>query len=398
MNLSKTKLLIASLFLGAFVFQGFKGEKPAQQWYKGNLHTHSYWSDGDAFPEVVMDWYKSHDYNFVALSDHNTLVEGEKWKLIPKNPIHLKAFDDYRTKYGKDWFECKEDTGRISVKLKTCEEYKPLFEEKGKFLIIPSEEISDRFEEKPIHLNVTNIQKLIPPQNGKSIADVLQNNINAAMDQQKETGIPMMVQINHPNFRYAFSAQEMIALEEARFVEVFNGHPQVNNLGDSTHLGIEALWDVVNIAFLEQGKPFLYGLATDDSHNYHVFESKYGNPGRGWVMVQASELTPESLIQAMDKGDFYASTGVTLKEVSFKNKQLKISVKPETGVNYKIQFIGCKVKDKKTSILKETEGKEATFKLDQDILFVRAKIISNKLKKSPFHDKDYEEAWSQPVR
>src|SRR5680860_273227 len=35
-------------------------------WYKGNLHTHSYWSDGDEFPEVIMEWYKSNGYNSVS--------------------------------------------------------------------------------------------------------------------------------------------------------------------------------------------------------------------------------------------------------------------------------------------------------------------------------------------
>src|SRR5690348_5712770 len=54
---------------------------PAQEkhWYKGNLHTHTLWSDGDGFPEMVADWYKSHGYNFLALSDHNVLSVGEKW-------------------------------------------------------------------------------------------------------------------------------------------------------------------------------------------------------------------------------------------------------------------------------------------------------------------------------
>ena len=26
-----------------------------QQWQKGNLHTHSFWSDGDDFPEMIID-------------------------------------------------------------------------------------------------------------------------------------------------------------------------------------------------------------------------------------------------------------------------------------------------------------------------------------------------------
>src|SRR5690606_33248974 len=41
-------------------------------WWKGNLHTHTLWSDADQFPEVSADWYHSHGYHFLQLSDHNT--------------------------------------------------------------------------------------------------------------------------------------------------------------------------------------------------------------------------------------------------------------------------------------------------------------------------------------
>lgn len=47
-------------------------------WWKGNLHTHSFWSDGDEFPETIMDWYKSRGYHFAALSDHNRIAEGHR--------------------------------------------------------------------------------------------------------------------------------------------------------------------------------------------------------------------------------------------------------------------------------------------------------------------------------
>ncbi len=53
------------------------------KWYKGNLHTHSYWSDGDEFPEMIMQWYKDRDYQFVALSDHNIIAEGIKAIKVP---------------------------------------------------------------------------------------------------------------------------------------------------------------------------------------------------------------------------------------------------------------------------------------------------------------------------
>jgi hypothetical protein len=45
------------------------------RWWKGNLHTHSFWSDGDDFPEMIADWYKTRGYHFLGLSDHNVLSD-----------------------------------------------------------------------------------------------------------------------------------------------------------------------------------------------------------------------------------------------------------------------------------------------------------------------------------
>jgi hypothetical protein len=49
------------------------------EWFKGNTHTHTLWSDGDDFPEMVIDWYKAMGYDFIALSDHNILQAKEVW-------------------------------------------------------------------------------------------------------------------------------------------------------------------------------------------------------------------------------------------------------------------------------------------------------------------------------
>jgi hypothetical protein len=48
-------------------------DSSSPRWFKGNLHTHSLWSDGDDFPEMIADWYKQHGYHFLAISDHNVL-------------------------------------------------------------------------------------------------------------------------------------------------------------------------------------------------------------------------------------------------------------------------------------------------------------------------------------
>ena len=365
------------------------------KWYKGNLHTHSYWSDGDEFPEVIMDWYKNHDYQFIGLSDHNILANKEYWKDI-EDSLRLAAFQRYFDKYGPDWVNFKKDSGKISVKLKTLEEYKPLFEEKDQFLILQSEEISDRFEDKPLHMNATNLGELIEPQGGSSVVDVLQRNINALLKQRDNSGEPMIIHINHPNFHYAITVEDMIALQGEQFFEVFNGHPQVFNFGDSLHMNTETMWDQINIAYLKNGQPPLYGLATDDSHNYHSTGSQWSNSGRGWIYVQADTLSARSLIIAMEQGQFYASNGVKLETVEVIDNMLNIETVPDGG-DYQIQFIGCDKTDSETRVLKEVAGNKASFELSSDILFVRAKIISSKVPANPIENMAHQTAWTQPV-
>ncbi|MBL7850119.1 MAG: histidinol-phosphatase [Cyclobacteriaceae bacterium] len=369
-----------------------------QVWYKGNLHTHSYWSDGDEFPERIMEWYKANGYNFVGLSDHNTFQEGEKWKKITRSKLREDALKTYLEKYGQ-FASYRVDSGRYSVRLKTLAEYRPLFEDKN-FLIIKSEEITSRFGEKGekhVHVNATNVQKLVGAQPGNTVAEMMQNSVNAVLEQRKATGVPMFPHINHPNFFYSITVDDMIALKGEQFFEVYNGHPLVNNYGDSTRPGMEAMWDRINIAYHDRGQPLMYGLATDDSHNYHEFGAAFSNAGRGWVMVRATALTPEALIGAMEAGDFYSSTGVVLDEVRFSGNTLTVQVKPEAGVTYTIEFVGAKKGKKSAEVLQTVKGTTATFKVTKSYRFVRARITSSKLKPNPFQEGDKEMAWTQPV-
>lgn len=368
-----------------------------KNWYKGNLHTHSYWSDGDEYPEMIMDWYKSNGYHFVALSDHNTLAEGERWIRVQENTISKNGYEDYLKKFGEEWVEYKEDSGRFEVRLKTFDEYRTLFEEPQQFLIIQAEEITDKFEGKPLHMNATNIQQFIQPKGGASVAEVLQNNINSVLEQRQALGVPIMPHINHPNFGYAISLQDMLQLKGERFFEVYNGHPLVNNQGDSTHMGTEQMWDQINISYLKQGKPLMYGVATDDSHHYHNQGAKYSNAGRGWVMVNADSLDAPSLIQAMEQGDFYASTGVTLTQIAVYDNKLHVEVKAEPNIKYEIEFIGCYKGDDQTRILFHNRIIKGEFALTPNLQFVRARVVSTKPMRNPVLPDEMEMAWTQPV-
>ena len=66
--------------------------------------------------------------------------------------------------------------------------------------------------------------------------------------------------------------------------------------------------------------PFI--LATDDAHAYD------GNDNRlGWIMVKADELTNEALLEAIKRGDFYATEGPELR-VERQGKKLIIDTSP----------------------------------------------------------------------
>lgn len=371
-------------------------KKDSLTWYKGNLHTHTYWSDGDEFPEMVLDWYKSNGYDFIGLSDHNTLAQGEKWKLIAKSPLYQESFEKYLEKFGADWVVYKMDTGRTHVKLKTFAEYKSKMESPG-FLIIPAEEITNSVNKIPVHINATNLQQFIPAPNGATVAEAMQQSVDAVLKQREETGVPMFPHINHPNFYWAISVDDMISLKGERFFEVYNGHPLVNNYGDSTRPGMEAMWDKINAAYIKRNQSIMYGLATDDSHSYHQFGTAFSNAGRGWVMVQASKLDAASLIEAMEAGRFYATTGVTLNELSIDGKEINIEIAEEAGVEYTIEVIGLKAGTEETEVIHTQKGTRLTYDVPDDYVFVRTRITSTKLKVNPFQEGDFEMAWTQPV-
>lgn len=393
----------------------------AARWWKGNLHTHSLWSDGDDYPEMIADWYKQKGYNFLALSDHNILSEGQKWVDAEKNRGGTKALAAYRARFGDGWVEEREAEGKREVRLKPLSEFRHLFEEPNRFLMIQSEEISDSFARKPIHINVANIRELVKPQGGTSMVDVMQRNVDAVMEQRKRTGQPMFPHLNHPNFGWAVTAEELMQVKGEKFFEVYNGHPAVHNYGDAQHAGAERIWDIIlTRRIAEMDGEVLYGVAVDDSHNYHQQAINRSNPGRGWVMVRSPRLTPEGIVTAMEAGDFYSSTGVRLKDVRKEPSRLAIEIEPESGITYTTRFVGTRkdydrrsepvadaegkplpvtrrYSDQIGAVLGEVSGTSPSYTLKGDELYVRATIISSKPQANPYKAGDTEAAWVQPL-
>ena len=370
--------------------------EPKQNWQKGNLHTHSFWSDGDDFPEMIIQWYKDNDYQFIALSDHNTIAKGSNWYKLKESDKKNNVIEKYKKRFG-DWVESKIDSSGTSVRLKTFEEYKSKLDVQDSFLIIRSEEVTSSFEKKPVHINVTNIQEKIEPIKANSVYEVMQQTLDTVHAQRKKLNVPMFAHINHPNFGYGISTEDIKKLSGERFFELYNGHPSVHNEGDETHFGIETMWDLINISYYNDKKPLLLGIATDDSHNYHIKSSDHSNSGRGWVMVNSKRLDATSIIEAMEAGDFYSSSGVSLKKINTTDRKLSIEVDSKLNVVYEIIFMVYQEGSENMKELKRVKGTNAEYIFKKKDRIVRAKINSNVLKENPYLPGELEQAWTQPI-
>ncbi|MCK5821019.1 MAG: hypothetical protein KAH17_03990 [Bacteroidales bacterium] len=370
--------------------------KKARFW-KGNMHAHSYWSDGDTYPEEVAYWFKSNGYNFLAVTDHNLLQEGEKWYNVDRNETIRENYVNYIEHFGGVGLQTEIRGEQLWAKLRTLNEYRSLFEKPDDFLLIAAEEITDAAEKRPVHLNGINLSTKVVPAKGDLVSECLKSNVMKIRSALVSDGNPEWIIVNHPNFGWAMTADD-IARSGARFFEVYNGHPSVRNYGDDSHPGTEEMWDKVNQWRIENGEALLLGIANDDSHHYLNFRSGRANPGRGWSMVRSEKLTPHALYQAMIQGDYYASTGVEIKDFVSTRKQLRIWINQEKGVEYRTQFIALIAGSDDVIVVDEQTGAKVKYTYKGNEEFVRAKVISSKLQENPFREGDVEVAWIQPVK
>jgi len=425
-KLCRSVILILIAFLGLACSPTIQVQSPPAHWYKGNLHTHSFWSDGRQFPEMVAHIYQQLGYQFLALSEHNSISQGNKWIDIDKDDIRRDAFQIYRANFPDTWVETRRNDDKTLVRVKPFNEYRHMVEKPGEFLLIPTEEITHKLA----HLNLVNCVDLINPVDGTTAVEVLQKNIDLAVQQQQQTGQEMLVHINHPNWRWMLTAEDLMVQKGAGFFELCNaGGTSINTYGDKIRPSQERMWDIILTKRLaELDLPIMYGIATDDTHNYTGTDAELAIPGRAWTMVRALHLTPESIVKAMKTGDFYASIGVDINDIQFDGKTLKIDIKTKPGVSYTTEFIGTlkgydpssqPVLDENGEpyldkdgnplritrtysndigrVLKTVKGPTASYTLTGNEIYVRATVKSDRLKPDYHVKGEYEVAWIQPV-
>lgn len=237
---------------------------------KGQLHAHTNASgDSETPPAEVHAFYESREYDFVVFTDHNTVTDTPDGQLLTLPGIELT----------QNLRHCEPAPGPDEACLL---------------------HVNALFTEAPFGRH-----RLQWPKFGKR-EDLYARAVEWATASQS------LAMLNHPNMHYGANADTIaaVAAKGLTLLEVGNQSWDSQNEGDASHPSTEALWDEV----LSRGIR-LWGAVTDDAHSYNDVHTamKYSRPypgNLGFVMVRA-EKNALAIKQALARGDFYGSTGVT---------------------------------------------------------------------------------------
>lgn len=315
---------------------------PAIPWLKGQLHMHTGNSgDSETPPADALRWYAAHGFDFVVFTDHNFItVAGPDAPLLALPGVEL------------------------TQNLDTCDP--PPGQPDHACLLHVNALFVDQARAGRVHVT-------------PAASDRRQELFGRALQTTRELG--GLAQLNHPNFHYAADAALLAALagEGLALFELANASIDSNNAGDANHPSTEALWDDA----LTRGAR-LYAVATDDAHHYEDAaralargETAYTGD-RGFVVVHA-ERDAAAIRAALQRGDFYASTGLRLLAL----ERTPAAIDLATTSDCDLEFIGAG-----GEVLRRVRGKRATMALSElEGPYLRARV----------RDDAGRSAWTQPI-
>ena len=268
-----------------------------EMWLRGTTHVHAAPSGDSAEPvDGVVRWYEIHGYDFIVLTDHNRVTTVE-----PAPQQQLLVIPGIELTHNR----------------KDCE---PPGDESGNCRI---------------HVNALGVTGR--PVGKLEWTDYSERGRVALYQRAYATAYGLgasVVQINHPQYYWGMTPEVLIAISKnAHLIEIANQQFTKWNVGDAKWLSVEALWD----AALTQGVT-LWGVATDDAHDYRIDGGGKYPAGGGWVMVKARR-DPPAILAALAAGRFYSSTGVILSRAERVGDELVVDVTPDTPNQHTITFI-----------------------------------------------------------
>lgn len=237
------------------------------KFYRGNLHTHSSLSDGKLAPEEVCKRYRERGYDFICLSDH----------FMPHYNYPIADTRAYRT------------NSFTTILGAECH--------------APATEHGEKW-----HILAVGLPIDFPPNSeGETGPEIAQRCLDAGA----------FVAIPHPEW-YALSLADAASIPGAHAVEVYNHTSQVLNArgGGSYYLD-----DLLN-----SGRK-INALACDDAH-FVAGEDQNRDAFGGWVMVKAEANEPDTLVEALKRGNYYSTQGPLFADMRIEDGAIVVETSP----------------------------------------------------------------------
>ena len=238
---------------------------PGRFW-RGNLHTHSNRSDGVLDPEEVCRRYQAEGYDFIALTDHFLGRYG--YPIVDTTPYREGGFT---TILGAELHSGPMQNG-------------------------------DQW-----HILAVGLPADFAPGNADGVTP-LEAQETGPQIAARARAAGAFVAIAHPQWS-GLTLDDARSIDSAHAVEVYNHNCAVGS-DRADGFGIADL-------LLSEGRRLTL-CATDDAH--------FAEPDHfgGWVMVRATENTPELLIEALKVGDYYASMGPELRNIRITDEAIEV--------------------------------------------------------------------------
>lgn len=243
-------------------------DQPGQFW-RGNLHTHSNFSDGSLTPEAVCTKYREAGYDFISLTDH--FLERYNYPIFDTSPYRS---DTFTTIIGAELH-----TGDTQVS--------------GLWHILANGLPLD----------------FAPPTAGESGPQIAQRAMAAGA----------FVSVAHPSW-YALTEPDALSLGAVHAIEIINGGCASIERADS--------WPFLDV-LLNRGYRY-FACATDD---FHFKDADVPDFAYGWVQVKAERLEPDLLLAALKAGHFYSSTGPQIHDIQVvPGEKISVACSPATQI------------------------------------------------------------------
>ncbi|MBQ9080970.1 MAG: hypothetical protein IJY27_07875 [Clostridia bacterium] len=263
--------------------------------YKANLHCHSVLSDGKLTPEQLKEAYKSHGYSVLCITDHerphdHTALSDPDFLMLTGYEAYIRP--ENHTAYGPE----------VHINLFARDPHNVKF--------INFEDKSCKYIKDPAERDAQIKVGSTEPR------EYTVKYVNDFVKTAKEHGYIC----SHNHAVWSMEAAETVAAYEGFFtMEMSNYSSKIINRMEYNG----PLYD----RLLMSGKR-LFCHAADDNHNKQPFDSPECDSFGGFTMIMTDDLSYDSVFSALEKGNFYASEGPEILELTFDGNKVHIETTP----------------------------------------------------------------------